>query len=382
MRVFAGTGRTWIDVPEPGRERIRTMADRDKVEHISSVKYTDVEEVLSDEFGDRFRDYRVNYRKSLNYDTNGYIPPFPLTVSLEFVNRCNLNCVMCYTINHADKKATLDLSHIEAMMEECKDHGLPAAVVGMGSEALIYKGARDAIKAIRDANVMDLFLGTNGVLLTEELSEFLVKQRVARIEVSLDAATPETYLKIRGKDELERIEGNLQKLIEMREREGSKLPVIRLCFCVQKDNLHEQRAFLDKWRGRVDYIDFQEMVDFGGVDELRALGEEAARPDTDLPAPESTYCAYPFNSLHVWSNGDVTPCCTFFGKALVIGDARTQTLKEIWDGPEMAEIRTQLLTGKLNKVCHACLTCRDKENFAAAGETASAETERETVPAE
>ena len=83
----------------------------------------------------------------------------------------------------------------------------------------------------------------------------------------------------------------------------------------------------------------------------------------------------------MWSNGDVTPCCTFFGKALVIGDARAQSLKEIWDGPEMAEIRTQLLTGKLNKVCHACLTCRDKENFAAAGETASEESSNVPEPA-
>lgn len=348
------------------------MADRDKVEHVESVKYTDVEAVLTDEFGDRFHEYRKNYRKSLNYDTNGYIPPFPLTVSLEFVNRCNLNCIMCYTINHSDRKATLDLSRIETLMDECREHGLPAAVVGMGSEALIYKQARDAIAAIRKADVMDLFLGTNGVLLTEELSAFLVEQRVARIEVSLDAATPETYTKIRGKDELQRIEANLEKLIEIREREGSKLPVIRLCFCVQKDNLHEQRAFLDKWRDRVDYIDFQEMVDFGGVDDLRALGDEAAKAD-NLPAPESTYCAYPFNSLHVWSNGDVTPCCTFFGKALVIGNVQEHTLKEIWDGPEIAEIRDQLLSGKLNMVCHACLTCRDKENFAAAGETADEE---------
>jgi radical SAM protein with 4Fe4S-binding SPASM domain len=343
------------------------MSDRENVEHIESVKYTDVEQVLTEAFGERFGSYRKNYRKSLNYDTNGYIPPFPLTVSLEFVNRCNLSCQMCYTINHSDKKATLDLSDIAKIMDECAANELPAAVVGMGSEALIYKGAQEAIRKIREAGVMDLFLGTNGVLLNEQLCEFLVEQRVARIEVSLDAATPETYHKIRGKNELARIEENLERLIQIRKRAKSKLPVIRLCFCVQKDNLHEQRAFLEKWKNRVDYIDFQEMVDFGQVDEFRDMGAEAAVP-ADLPAPSSSYCAYPFNSLHVWSNGDVTPCCTFFGKALVIGNAKDASLSEIWNGEELAEIRRQLLEGDLNKVCHACLTCRDKENFAAAGE--------------
>jgi radical SAM protein with 4Fe4S-binding SPASM domain len=348
------------------------VSDRDKVEHIQSVKYTDVEQVLTDEFGDRFSDYRVNYRKSLNYDTNGYIPPFPLTLSIEFVNRCNLSCQMCYTINHSDKKATLSVSDIETMMQECAEYGLPAAVVGMGSEALIYKGAQDAIKRIRDSGVMDVFLGTNGVLLNKQLCNFLVEQRVARIEVSLDAATPETFKKIRGKDELLRIEANLEILIQAKKDANSKLPVIRLCFCVQEDNIMEQKAFLEKWRDRVDYIDFQEMVDFDDVDDLRGMGDDAFRAG-DLPPPESTYCAYPFNSLHVWSNGDVTPCCTFFGKALVIGDATKQSLKEIWDGDKMSEIRDQLLTGRLNKVCHICLTSRDKENFAAAGATASEE---------
>lgn len=350
------------------------MSDRENVDHIASVKYTDVEEVLAEEFGERFREYRKSYKKSLNYDHNGYVPDFPLTVSLEFVNRCNLSCQMCYTINHADKKSTLELREITAIMEECGANGLPAAVVGMGSEALIFKGARAAIAEVRKAGVMDVFLGTNGVLLDASLSEFLVEQRVARIEVSLDAATPETYKKIRGKDELLRIERNLEILLETRKRLNSKLPVIRLCFCVQKDNIHEQRAFLDKWRDRVDYIDFQEMVDFGEVDAFRAMGDDASVP-AGLPVPASTYCAYPFNSLHVWSNGDVTPCCTFFGKALVIGDAKKQSLKDIWEGQDMAEIRDQLKSGRLNKVCHACLTSRDTESFAAAGVAASEETD-------
>ncbi len=356
------------------------MSDRENVDHIASVKFTDVEEVLAEEFGARFREYRKSYKKSLNYDHNGYIPDFPLTVSLEFVNRCNLSCQMCYTINHADKKSTLELREIAEIMAECGANGLPAAVVGMGSEALIFKGARDAIAEVRKAGVMDVFLGTNGVLLDASLSEFLVEQRIARIEVSLDAATPETYKKIRGKDELLKIERNLEILIETRKRLNSKLPVIRLCFCVQKDNIHEQRAFLDKWQGRVDYIDFQEMVDFGQVDEFRSMGDDASIP-AGLPVPASTYCAYPFNSLHVWSNGDVTPCCTFFGKALTIGNTKQDTLLDIWNGEELAEIRRQLMSGNLNKVCHACLTCRDTENFATASHKASETTGKTTVAA-
>jgi len=66
----------------------------------------------------------------------------------------------------------------------------------------------------------------------------------------------------------------------------------------------------------------------------------------------------------------VTPCCTFFGKALTIGNTKEKSLLEIWNGKELAEIRRQLMDGDLNKVCHACLTSRDTENFAKASQSA------------
>ncbi len=342
------------------------MADRKDVEHIESVKFTDIEAVLGEEFGEAFAAYRQKFRKSINYDKNGFIPDFPLTVSMELVNRCNLACKMCFTVNHQDPMAWLHVEDIQRIMAECKVHDLPAAVIGMGAEALVYKDVRRALETVREAGVMDVFLGTNGYLLNESLSEFLIDQRIARIEVSLDAATPETYEKIRGKPLLPQVEENLRTLIRLRRERGSKLPVIRLCFCVQKENVHEQKAFLEKWQGLVDYIDFQEMVDFDSVDALRQDTDHVRAEGEKLTPLANTYCAYPFNSLHVWSNGDVTPCCTFFGKALVIGNVREASLAEIWNGEDIDGIRKQLLSGKVNPVCKACLTQREAEAFALA----------------
>ncbi len=336
---------------------------RTNTEFTATFKFTDIEATLAEAFGDRFRDYRRDYYKSLNYDENGFLPAFPLTVSFELVNRCNLDCVMCYTVNHHEPKATLGLDTLETALAECRAHGLPAAVVGMGAEPLLYKGIRDVMRAVREADVMDVFLGTNGVLLNEALSEFLVTQRVARLEISLDAATPETYERIRGKDELELIERNIEAFLEVRRRHGSKLPVLRLCFCVQEFNHHEREMFLDKWRDKADYLDFQQLVDFSAIDELRATGTVA---DIDSVHVEEPHCAYPFNSLHVWSNGDVTPCCTFFAKNLVVGNVKDRTLKDIWDGPEMARIRGEIRSGDLNPTCRVCLGRRDVEKFAEA----------------
>jgi len=340
----------------------RPPEGRTQTSFTESVKFTDIEQVLADQFGERFRLYRRDFHKSLNYDENNFLPDFPITVSMELVNRCNLSCIMCYTINHEEKKTTLKRPTIARVLSECEARGLPALVVGLGAEPLLYKGAREVLSTARDAGVMDIFLGTNGVLLTEQMSTFLVERRIARLEVSLDAATPETYHKIRGKNQLDLIEENLHKFLEVRKRMGARLPVLRLCFCVQEANLHEREAFLKKWEKHADYIDFQKLFDFTPIDELRATGTVSGVEELVV---EDTHCAYPFNSLHIWSNGNVTPCCTFFAKNddLVVGNVQEQTLKDIWEGEPIKEIRQQLMSGELNPTCRVCLAQRDAERF-------------------
>ena len=127
---------------------------RENMDYIDRIERVDVEQTLNDQltgkFGDRFTRYRQDFHKSLNYDVNGFIPPFPITVGLELVNRCNLSCIMCYTVNHSLPKATLDKTTLEKIMREAQSEGLQAVQIGLGSEALMYK------------NISDVFLVASG----------------------------------------------------------------------------------------------------------------------------------------------------------------------------------------------------------------------------
>ena len=345
----------------------RSEGERDNMDYIDRVERVDVEQVLNDTlgemFGERFDRYRGDFRKSLNYDKNGFLPDFPITVGLELVNRCNLSCIMCYTVNHSLPKATLDRDTIEKIMGEAKLDGLSAMQIGLGSEALLYKNIGDVFAAADDAGIMDVFLATNGVLLTDDVCEKIINNNVGRVFVSLDAATRETFKVIRGKDELELIEGNIHRLIAAKERYKSKLPLIRVSFCVQQENLHERQIFADKWRDVVDHVDFQIMSDFTQVDEIANSGEATSPKVYDNSALDEPYCPQPFNRLDIWANGDVTPCCTFYGKNLVLGNIDTKTLKEIWRGDKIEALREEFRTGDLNPNCEMCLAGRDAETF-------------------
>jgi radical SAM protein with 4Fe4S-binding SPASM domain len=67
-------------------------------------------------------------------------------------------------------------------------------------------------------------------------------------------------------------------------------------------------------------------------------------------------CPYIFYSLAVNSDGSVSLCFLDWGRKLVIGDLRRQSLAEIWTGEELFRHRMLHLQGNRsdNEVCAAC----------------------------
>lgn len=350
--------------------------------HPNSVTYSfsDWMEELSRSYGARWDEYRESFHRTNNKFTAALESSqlkAPITITLELVNRCNLKCIMCWTDNHSMRKGVLTLDQIKQILNEFKDAGtpIPAVIVGLGSEPLLYREVKEVIIACKSAGVMDIFFGTNAVLLDEDLSRFLIDQEATRLEVSLDAATEETYQKIRSKDKLSLVEANIKKFVEIRNSLGKKTPVVRLAFVVQPLNYHERDLFLNKWEDIVDYVDFQQMSDFSSVssrlgkdlafylfddetdEEKKKLTDELKEKLNTRFGPKGSelFCPYPFNSLNVWANGDISPCCCFHGRALTIGNVNEKKLSEVWLGKELSALRQEILDGRLNRVCRSCL---------------------------
>jgi radical SAM protein with 4Fe4S-binding SPASM domain len=353
------------------------MAEPVLPSHIKRVTRLNIEEILAEttreKFGARFQEYRDNYHRSLQYEQSDFLPDFPITLGLELLNRCNLECIMCNSSHRAGPKFVISDETLERIMEECKQHELPAIMFGMGEEPLLYKDIGSVLDKAQSAGIMDVFLFTNGTLLTEERCRQIVEKQITRVMISIDAANPETYDKIRvrngkmehvGANRLEALEENIKRLIRIRDEMGSALPVVRVSFVVQPLNVDEVDTFTEKWKDIVDFIDFQEWANHSMIDVLAKLPVEERwqrRPLEDKVS--NPQCPAPFNYLTVWATGDVSPCCSFQGKNLFVGNIKDESLKEIWDGKKMAEIRDQFRTGELNIVCQNCLGNKDTTNF-------------------
>jgi len=350
-------------------------------------------ESLSKKYGERFSDYRKQYFKILDNPKNEYdsVAEYPLNVLVEVLNKCNLECIMCLSSHRKGPTKVIDDEMIDKLFKEFKENNLPALMFGAGEEPLMYKDIDKMWEKANSIGIMDNFLFTNGTFLNEEMRQKIIENKVSRVFISIDAATEQTYRKIRqtnrGIDEdiqgnkklqiinedenrLEKIEDNIKKLVELRDSKKLSLPLIRVSFAVQHANKHEIELFKTKWENVVDFIEFQETQNIG-YDKLAKLSEEE-RWRRREPLYRKDYkkdCNAPFHSATVWADGSVIPCCTFQGKNLTLGNINgipelgipATSLKELWNGEKINELREQFRTGKLNIVCQSCLNARQTE---------------------
>lgn len=331
--------------------------------NINKYAKKDPEDVLYNElfkkFGQRFADYRKRYsdnikRLDLDKKTN-----FPNTVILELVNRCDLECVMCYQGFRNDaKKVTLEDNLLDKIFYEFKKNKLNSLMLSF-SEPLLYKNIGNILKRAQEAEIMDIFLFTNGNLLNKKNAEILLNSALTRLFVSIDGATKETYDKVRipvGKsrlkqNRLEMLEKNILNFIKLRNEKNKQLPLVRTSFLALDENKQEIDAFIKKWKPIVDHVDIQKhVVPFFELDEMKKL-EENAKEDKE----KKYSCNEPWGQVSIYSDGTVAPCCATFGRNKIIGNIKDQTLQEIWTGKEMEQIRDGFRNNKPDLVCKTCL---------------------------
>jgi radical SAM protein with 4Fe4S-binding SPASM domain len=315
-------------------------------------------EILDREIGNGFADYRRAWDASMNLET---VPDFPLTLELETNNFCNLRCRMCVFAAkdvHPDKRQGAAKSYMawdifQAMIDEGVEHGLPALTYGFMSEPLLHPRIVEMVDYATRRGVLDQRLGTNGMLLTPEVSQGLIDARLARLEVSVDAVTPDTYARIRHGGSFQRLMENIHAFLELRQRAGSVLPLLRVSFLRLNVNQPEFDDFMAYWRKYADYFSVQEPVDY-----------ELELEDSDLEFTSSSekpeyHCDKAFQRLFIRHDGSVLACGHIHAwKDFLLGKVGEDKLHDLWHSPLMKELRVIHRDGEYhqNPICHYCVT--------------------------
>lgn len=157
---------------------------------------------------------------------------------IEPTSRCNLHCRTCIRNSWEDPEEEISLSTFKRLAESLdKLPDLNRVVFTGFGEPLTHPNILEMIRVVREQD-LGVTVGSNGLLLTDEIARELVRLGVDRLVVSVDGVRPETYASVRGAM-LSQVLHNIRVFNEVKEQLGSLTPALGIEFVVLQSNYAE-----------------------------------------------------------------------------------------------------------------------------------------------
>ena len=276
-----------------------------------------------------------------------YIGQMPDHVDLELSSACNMRCPMCYTITEEFKERVgllmMEAALFKRLIDECMHTGVYSVRLSLRGEPTVHPKflelARYAKRRISEVSML-----TNALKLTPELFEELVRIQFDWVTISFDGLG-ETYEKIRRPAKYEEMVARIRRFKAIKARYHSRKPVIKVQSvwpAIQDD----PQAFYDVFHPLVDLVASNPLIDYLRND-----------PESRIEYEPRFTCPVLWQRLVVGSDGKVLLCSNDELGKIIVGDARTQTLREIWQGGPMRRARAIHLRHRGVEELQPCREC-------------------------
>jgi radical SAM protein with 4Fe4S-binding SPASM domain len=316
----------------------------------------------------------------------------PVCLYLEVTNRCNLLCETCpRTFEALEPPADMDFELFRKIVDQVPN--LQRAVLHGVGEPMLVKHLPDMVRYLKARGVYVLF-NTNGTLLREKRFVELIEAGLDELRVSLDAADAATYTLVRGKPFFDRIVRDVTALTTYQAKMDATNPRVSLWLTGLKETVaqlpdfvrlaarmgvrevHLQRLVFDDagfGMARAESSLFEQTAadEQSAIEAAQALGAQigvtldasgATEPGLSLKRQSDkawSGCRRPWSLMYFTAHGRALPCCIapFSARGYetyTLGNARSQTLDEMWNGPAYQEFRAQLLSDAPPKPCQNC----------------------------
>ncbi|MBM2832866.1 MAG: Radical domain protein [Candidatus Brocadiaceae bacterium] len=196
------------------------------------------------------------------------LPYGPREINCSYDKSCNLSCPSCRTEIIIDKKNHKEILKIQRILhdEALKDARL-LYITGSGDPfgSPFFRKWLQSMKREDMPNLEGIHLHTNAQLLTPKRWETIAKDiqpLVKSAEISIDAASAETYTMNRRGGSFERLLENLEFVSTLRKH--GPLQRVGISMVVQENNFREMPDFINLGkRFHVDTVYFSKLVDWG-----------------------------------------------------------------------------------------------------------------------
>ena len=168
-----------------------------------------------------------------------------LDVRMDITNFCNLKCIMCYSTYANINPEFMNMDLFNKISNEIFPK-TRVLILSWATEPLLHKNIVDMLLiAKKKHKIPQVSIGTNGTLLTKELTQEFTSDILDKLYISIDAANKEKYEEIRIGARYERFIENLEYLNDYKRKHNLKKPRLVFNFVMMNKNISELPDYVD-----------------------------------------------------------------------------------------------------------------------------------------
>lgn len=290
---------------------------------------------------------------------------FPNNIQIETTSGCNAKCGFCPypETSLTQPQGQMSQALFEQIVDEISFYKVDLIQPFLNNDPLMDRNIIAKLELlIRKNPSARIMITTNGFLLRPELARELVRLRLHTIHISSNGLTAGVYRETMGIDGYT-VMRNVNFLWDLIRSSGSSTRLV-VTAVLMKANKHEVEHMRQYWRARGVSFYLNPLNDRAGnlsserFVQLLPFSEDANR--NQVMHLNMSGCPSLYSFMGILWNGDVIRCCNDWRRARVMGNAGRQTLKDIWDGSEYAQMRAMSDNGRLNEV-ELCGECGEQQ---------------------
>jgi radical SAM protein with 4Fe4S-binding SPASM domain len=285
----------------------------------------------------------------------------PFVLFLDPSNVCNFRCKFCPTgdtrLMKKIKRPTglMDFDLYKKILDDLGEFEKPIKALRLykDGEPLLNPKFADMIRyAKKRGCALQIDTTTNASLLSPQKNMELVSAGLDRINISINGLSDQSYREFtRHKIQFDKLVDNIRHFYEHRKN-------CLVCIKIVGDNLsrEEQERFYDIFGDIADRVFIEHIAPCWPEFKMEEAVPNLSVGIYGQEIREVEVCPYIFYSLSINSDGKVSLCFLDWARKLIVGDVKTESLKDIWNGNALLNYRKMhlLKKRKAHPICGAC----------------------------
>jgi MoaA/NifB/PqqE/SkfB family radical SAM enzyme len=286
----------------------------------------------------------------------------PFIINVDPADTCNFQCKFCPTGDRTLMAKTPGRSHgvmdfelYKKVIDDICEFEKPIKVLRLykDGEPLLNSRLAEMIRYARQKKCAErIDTTTNATLLTPAINIELIEAGLDRINISIEGVNAGQYREFsKYKIDFEAFVGHIGHLYENKKN-------CELIVKINGDLLSDEdkNKFYEIFGDIADGVYIEHVMSCWPEFEIKGVEVNQEFGIYGQQIKEVMVCPYVFYSFSINSDGSASACFLDWSRKLIIGDVKTESVKNIWLGTRLKEYQEMFLMKKRNRhsVCGNC----------------------------